>query len=101
MIEINKVKHLADRPEELQELLTLMKLVKEEAYHWQFWKQGLIMLNFFSLVFMNLLIKNTLSHTFNTTIECVAFWYWGIQLAFIIECVVIILIAVKWNNEES
>ena len=74
VVEINEVKYLADSPEDMEELMILKKIAKEETYHWQLWKQGLIMVAFVSLIFMNLLIKNT----FDTNITCGGLAYWGI-----------------------
>lgn len=92
---LNKKFH-AKSSEEHQDYLKLSAIVQQESTHFQWWKQGLCLLMLVSITMLNLLMKGMF-----LGIKSCSFWYWGIQVIFLIECVLVTWLAVKLNKADQ
>lgn len=82
--------------EEHQEYLKLSAIVQQESTHFQWWKQGLCLLMLVSITMLNLLMKGMF-----LGIRSCSGWYWGIQVIFVFECVLVTWLAVRLNNADQ
>ena len=86
----------AKSQEEHQEYLKLSAVVQQESTHFQWWKQGLCFLMLVSITMLNLLMKGAF-----LGIKSCSFWYWGIQVIFLFECVLVTWLAVRLNSADQ